>query len=247
MSKEDYEAKLPTLESIPDDDVISPNIPVAVALQEAEDLLEWCKEDKDVLVKSDLDWTLVEDLPLRIGACRYCQSQWQREYKSMEEAQKEWNLKSPGAYTLRNDLLHHFFHAYRKMPDLTGRVRKIAEGSGHADMLQDLSDLSALGLANPDPLKKINLDMTLLNKAATDSEQLAVLLAKANGSHMSDNKLKTVRDKAFTHMKEAVDEIREVGQYAFWHNEDRKKGYVSAYYKRKSNTKPANTAESKPA
>ena len=32
-------------------------------------------------------------------------------------------------------------------------------------------------------------------------------------------------------MKQAVDEIRRHGQYVFWRNEARKKGYVSRYYR----------------
>ena len=248
MSKENYDAKLPVIDAIPEKVVVSPNLPVAVALQEAEDLLEWCKDHKEKLVKADLDWALVEDLPQRIGACRYSQSQWQKEYKSMEDAQKEWNQKSPDAYALRDDLLHHFFRAFRKMPDLTGRVQKIAEGSGHADMLQDLSDLAVLGKANTEPLTKIGLNLGLLDQAATTSEQLAVLLAKANGARLSDNSLKIIRDKAYTHMKEGIDEIREAGQYVFYRNEDRKKGYVSAYTKKRKNNskdKPDDTGTSK--
>ena len=69
----------------------------------------------------------------------------------------------------------------------------------------------------------------MLDIANATSAEMADLLAKANGSRMSDNKLKTLRDQAYTHMKEAVDEIRRHGQYVFWRNEARKKGYVSRY------------------
>ena len=51
--------------AISDQDVKLPNMPVGEAVQEAENLHAWCKDDK-----TTLDWALVDDLPLRAGACR---------------------------------------------------------------------------------------------------------------------------------------------------------------------------------
>jgi len=245
MSKEQFDLKLATLEAIPEKDLTYPAIPVDVALQEAEDLLVWCLPDLDVLVKAGLDKKLVDDMSVRIGALRYIQSQWQKEYRSQEEAQKEWTLKSPLAYALRDELVHHYLHAYYKIPDLYARTQKIAEGSGHADMIQDLSDLAALGKANQQPLVAISLDLSLLDKSEINAEQMAVLLAKANGKKMEDNKMRLMRDKAFMHMKEAVDEIRRCGQYVFWRNEQKHKGYISKYYKTRNQakTKPTKKEE----
>ncbi len=234
MSKEDYDVKQSAIEAIGKDDVKEPDMPVSVALQEAEDLKEWCLSDKEALIKAGLDWTLVDDLPQRIGACRYIQSQWQKDFLTQEEAQKEWKLQSPAAYSLRDELVHHFLHAFHAIPDLLGKTQKIADGSGHPDMIQDLSDLSVLGKANPEPLKKINLDITLLDKAAVLSEEMASLLAKANGQKLGDNNLKITRDKAYTYMKLAVDEIRRNGKYAFWRTPEREKGYVSKFYQKKN-------------
>jgi hypothetical protein len=166
-----------------------------------------------------------------------------KEYKSLELAQKEWGEKSPAAYELRDELLHHFFHAFYKLPDLYSRTQKIAEGNTHADMIQDLSDLAALGRANTQPLKSIGIDLSLLDKAATLSEQMAVLLANSNGKKLEDNKLRILRDKAYTHMKEAVDEIRRCGQYVYWKDEQRYKGYISHYLKRRNQAGKEKPAE----
>ncbi|MFN8254154.1 MAG: hypothetical protein U0W24_00600 [Bacteroidales bacterium] len=240
MSKENFESKKSEIGAIPDSLANYPGIPVDVALQEAEDLLVWCQPDKELLVKAGLDWKLVEDLNARIGACRYLQSQWLKDYRSLEQVQVEWNQKSPLAYDLRNELLHHFYFAYAKLPDLYNRTQKIAEGNTHADMIQDLSDLSALGQAFPDPLKAIGFDMSLLEKAAATSEEMALLLANANGKKMEDNKMRLLRDKAFTYMKEVVDEIRRCGQYVFWKDEQKRKGYASRFYKSKNQSKQKN-------
>jgi hypothetical protein len=41
------------------------------------------------------------------------------------------------------------------------------------------------------------------------------------------------RDRAFTYLKQAIDEIRECGRFVFWRNPDRLKGYTSDYWKQK--------------
>jgi hypothetical protein len=234
MSKEHFDQKQAAIEAINDALVDYPEMPIDTALQESEDLHAWCLSDKDALVKSGLDWNLVDDLPLRTGALRYIQSQWQKEYRSLEDAQKEWIQKSPAAYELRDELLHHFYFAYYKLPDIYARTQKIAEGDTHADMIQDLSDLAALGKANLKPLQAINIDPALLDKAEVMSEQMAALLANSNGKKLEDNKLRLLRDKAYMYMKEAMDEIRRCGQYTFWKDEGRYKGYISLFKKRKN-------------
>ncbi len=240
MSKEAFDSKEAIYAQIPNSEIKYPDIPVDIAVQEAEDLYVWCQADKEKLVKAALDWQLVKDLPVRTGSCRYIQSQWQKEYNLKKDAKQLWEERSAPAYELRNELLHHLTFAYEKIPDLLAQVRKIAEGSGHADMIQDLSDLAALGKANPAPLQKIQLDMAIFDKAETDSGELAVLLANYNGSKMEDNHVRVLRDKAYSHMKEAMDEIRRTGQYVFWKDDSRRKGYISKYNKSKRRSKPKN-------
>jgi len=41
-----------------------------------------------------------------------------------------------------------------------------------------------------------------------------------------------IRGQAFTHLKEVVDLIRQCGQYAFWRNAGRLKGYRSNYLRK---------------
>jgi hypothetical protein len=114
MSKEQFELKHAEIEAIVQP--LTPAMPVSVALQEGEDLNEWCLPDRVLLEKAGLDGRLIDDLPARLGACRYIQSVWQKDYKSREDVQKEWMAKSPVAYDMRDDMLHHFLHAYRKIP-----------------------------------------------------------------------------------------------------------------------------------
>jgi hypothetical protein len=66
---EEYNTKLEVITAIPDDQIKTPNqIPVGIYIQEAEDLYKWCLPHKDELTVKGLDWTVVEDLPIRCGA-----------------------------------------------------------------------------------------------------------------------------------------------------------------------------------
>ncbi|SHJ09499.1 hypothetical protein [Aquimarina spongiae] len=233
MSKQNFEKKLTELENIPQELVKAPSQPVDVTTQEAEDLFVWAQEDKQVLVSIGLDWSkYVIDLPIRTGACRYAQAIWNKERYSQEEAAKAWKEESPKAYEFRNDLLADMRFAFRKRPDLLGRVRTIAGGDGNADMIQDLMDISVLGKGNLAEFEAIKYDLSRFDVAEQKSDGLAELLAKANGTTLDNSKAKNIRDRAFTHLKEAMDEIRDTGKYAFRKDPERYKGYISRYRRR---------------
>ena len=230
MSKENFEIKLPVLEAVPSDEIRIPDLPVDVYLKEAENLGVIAEEDKKALVASGLDWKVYgEDLPVRAGALRHAQSLWIKNRYTQEEAQKEWNERSPGAYEERDDLMATFRFAFRNRPDLLGRVREVADGSGHHDMIQDLSDLAALGTAGAAELNAIHFDMGRLTQAAELANEMATLLARANGERADDSEAKLIRDRAYTHLKAAVDEVRVTGRYVFRKDKDRVKAYGSQY------------------
>jgi hypothetical protein len=244
-NKKDYEKKLDVIKAIEDDRIKIPNnIPIGVYIQEADNLYHWCKEDKDTLTGLGLSWELVKDLPTRTGALREAEALWNSQRLARKQAAEKWNKKSPAAYNLRDELLQYFRFAFRKYPGLLKQVSRIAEGDRHADMIQDLNDLSILGKQNPGLLANINFDMLLLDKAAATADQIAQLLAEVNTERAEYKEAKRIRDQAFTHLKEAVDEIYEYGQFAFRGNDERKKGYRSHYmYMRRKRTKRKSTAE----
>jgi hypothetical protein len=221
MSEELITAKLNELDSITDMETGKPTIPIKNALQEAEDLSKWCMQDKETLIRAGLDWKLAEDLPIRTDALRVCQAKWAAEYKNYQDCQAEWKVASPEAFNLRDELVHHFYHALYNNPNEYAKVQRIAEGGSNADMIQDLIDLSELGMKHTKELEAINLDLNLLDVARAKSFELADLLARVNSALRESNPVLEIRNKAYTHLKEAVDEIRRVGQYVFWRNDEK--------------------------
>lgn len=71
----------------------------------------------------------------------------------------------------------------------------------------------------------------LLNAVNTLSKTLSDLLALNNDSQEKPSAEKNLRDRAFTHLKVAVDKIRLYGKAEFWSEPDRLKGYSSDYYR----------------
>lgn len=240
---EDYNAKLETIKAIPNNKVQLPGMPVDAALQEAENLYHWSTDDAPTLAKVGITQELINDLPVRAGALREAQSLWFKDRYSQQEAQKEWKLKSPEAFDLRDELVHAFRFAFRKDKILLGRVDAIADGSSNADMIQDLNDLAVLGKSHKKELEAIGFDMTLLDTAAAKADEMADLLAAANGDRNEQSEAKLIRDKAYTYMKELVDEIRDAGKYLFWKNPERYKGYTSEFIRRKNRKSAEDTTE----
>ncbi len=218
MSKEHFTACLNIIKAITNEEKLSPSLPINVYLQEAEDTFHWTLEDLPLLSAIGMTEEKRLDLNVRTGACREAQSLWTKDHRSTKDTEKQWQELSPIAYDLRNELIHKFRFAFRSSPQLLGRVSAIAEGTGHSDMIQDLNDLAVLGAENEALLTPINFDFAMLDTAAETSANCADVLAIANGSKQKGNESKDLRDKAYTYLKQSVDEFRAAGKYLFWKN-----------------------------
>ena len=231
---EDYNMKLEVIKAIPDDQIKMPaSVPVGIYIQEAQDLYIWCQADKDALMAKGLDWTVVEDLPVRCNALTLAESNWGNEWRSQEEAEKLWLVESPKGYELRNQIAHHFNYAFRNKSSLIKKVKEIANSSSFDGMINGLYDLNVLGLVNKELLRKIGFDLKLLDMAVKKSRELA--RKKEAASFYSEDYLevKKIRDQAYTHLKEAVDLIYDCGKYVFCENSARLKGYSSNHLRLK--------------
>ena len=231
-STNDYNELLPVFAEMNLADVLTPNMPIDVFVQEAENLYHWCLDDQNPLIRVGLNWNLVTSLPTRAGACREAQSLWVKEHNTRQQAEQAWKKEAPAAFDLRDQLVHDFRFAFRKFDNLVARVDEIAQGDTNSDMVQDLNDLATLGRANGDLLGIISFDFSLIDKAASLSDHMGDLLGATNGERKEDSEAMLIRDKAYTYLKQAVDEIRECGKFAFWRTPERLKGYFSDHWQK---------------
>lgn len=230
--KENFDTLKPIYDAKEKKDIKQPNLPIDTAVNEAMDLYNNAKQDSAQFATTDVDVALIEDIPVRAGGLKYAELLWNQVYKDTSDAEEEWKVLSPVAYDLRDELLHICRYAYRKDEKLMAIVARIAEGSGHADLVMDLGSLAMLGKNNPAPLEAVSLDLTKLDRASQLSDQCNELLGRVHGARTADDMTeKQMRDRAFTHLKEAVDAIRAAGRFLFWKDEKRALLYGSQYFR----------------
>jgi hypothetical protein len=239
----DYAELLPAIQAIPTERVLIPNMPVSIFVQEAEDLYHWCLADQVALTGAGLVPGVINTLQARAGACREAQSLWIKERNTRMNAEQIWAEQSPAAFDLRNHLVHGFRYAFRNDPVLLARVDEIAQGNSNADMVQDLNDLSVLGKANLPLLTVVGITDDELDQAAETADLMGDVLGATNGERDATSPAMIVRDKAYTYLKQSVDEIRACGKFVFWKNPDRLKGYNSDFWRahKKSTTEKEET------
>ncbi|OVE80811.1 hypothetical protein BVY04_04855 [bacterium M21] len=219
---------LPTLNAIPEKDVLKPTMPVRNMLGESESTLVRATTDRAVLIQAGMSPSLIKLLPGAIGALSQCQSDLEARRSDKATAQREFSEAMPEGEELHAQLLHTFHFAYRKNADVLAAVRRIAEGSGHDDTIQDLNDLSTLGSKNPKELKAVKFDLTQLDVAAATCDRLRYLWALVGEESGPSDEI-MLRNRAYTYVKGIVGEIREYGQFVFWRDEDRMRAYTSEY------------------
>ncbi len=230
-NRDDYEVKIGVIEAITDNDTRSPSMPVDVFVQESEDVIAVATKNKEKFEAIGVDLSLLEDALVRCGALRESESVWQSLFNVKADAQKVWLEESPQAYFMRDDLLGVQRYAFRKDKDKLNRVRSIAKGRGHADMIQDLNDIAALGRNNADYFSAINFEIEKFDEAAAVADRIATVLAEAH-SVDNINEARVIRDKAYTHLKEAVDEIRDAGKFIFRYEPDLLEKFASDYHRK---------------
>lgn len=236
------EAILPKLNAIPREQLLRPTMPVSIVLQESENAFKIAEEDRDILMGVGLNWQMVEELPDASDALRITQGGWTEQRFKQHESYAVWKQAAQKGYDLRDELVRAQRYAYSNHPDLLRQVTIIAKGNSHADMIQDLTDLSIQGLRNPEPLEDIKFDLEKLQLAASMAHQLADQYAESERDSDKDREAKVLRDRAYTLVKQTLDKVYAAGQYAFWDNFERQQVYRS-YYKLQANRKYRNGAE----
>jgi hypothetical protein len=229
QNAQDLRSMLPQIEAIPSQDVASPVMPVATYLQEAEDLNAWMQGDRPLLEAHGQPAGLLDGLPVRIGALREAESEWIAARYGREQAQADYLELAGQAFELYAQIVRHMRYAFRKEPTLVARLPNGTGWASDADRIQDLNNVAVMGRDHLDLLEAAGFDPALLDQLATLSDTVANQYAVARGEKASGRGSKILRDRAYTHLKELVDEVRAVARFLFWNDEARLQGYRSEY------------------
>ncbi|MCX4243132.1 hypothetical protein [Paraliomyxa miuraensis] len=240
----ELETLLPILHALSSSSITEPNAPMAVALQEANDLhtVVQTADTWERLLKVGVDPKLLDTLPIAVTAARQAQSRWVvvRD-RSKEQAQRE---REQAAMELRADVVAACRWNLRDDPKALAVVDAVMQGEGIVDLIQDLQDLAALVAEHEAGFDADDtFDASAQAEAArSTAEELSAGLSESRtpGDHEA---AKDLRDRAYSHLATLVANVREAGRYAFRKDPRRAAAFGSAYVRRIKARSRRRTAE----
>ncbi len=203
----------------PDAGQTPPNIPVAAALQEANDVAKAAKRHFAKLRKLPFDHTLVPMLPKVAEALRDAETEW----RTLRKRFGDQNLASlrKEAETLKRDLFAAGRYFLRADGAAQALLDAVAEGDGLGDLIDDLHVLADVVHAQAQKLRGADL-VGGPEKAAGRAKTLATELANAVSAENTDERAQRAiarRNKLFMLLNDALREIREAARYALRHDD----------------------------
>lgn len=220
------------IDAMPASKATAPNMPVDTLIAEARGTHAVAVVDLPVLTSKGLDAAYVEVLPLRINALSEIEGEWQRSWGVREEFEKQWAAIKPEFIQKRDDMLHHMRFAYRRDANLLSKVSRFAKGNSIADTVQDYMNISKLVEENGEPIAAIGVDLAVVDEFKQMSVDIGELHARATQQRAESNRDIVRRDKAVAYLKEALDEVRAYGRYAFHNDRKHANAYGSEYHRK---------------
>jgi hypothetical protein len=233
-NRNDLDTMMPSLMALDHRQIASPMMPIHVFVQEAENLDTWMRPDLPRLAAVGIGDDVLQGLQARIGALREAQSTWKARRHSKDQAQAAYEEHSAAAFEVLEDTIHHIRFAFRRRLDLLSRTPNPNELATDTQRFQAMNDLAVLGREHPDLLETAGFELCRLDELAALSDDIANLFSLAEEARRAGSGAKAVRDRAYTFLKMALDEIREAARFLFRRNPERLDGYRSEYFRRKN-------------
>lgn len=234
MSRTDLAGKRALLEAMSPEQLCEPsNIPVAIYLREAEQMVAAGRRDLQLLERIGFGGEMLDDLRIRIGALREAESIHRSNRYGRGAAWKSWAEAADHGRWLLKGLRAALLLAYRNDKELASRVRAGSKGRSAAALVQGLSNLATLGRENSEPLRGINFALSRLDEAAALADELGEFLGRADNEKESSHMCREIRDAAYSHLKEGLKELRDHALYALAEDKERKLDYTSQYLRKK--------------
>jgi hypothetical protein len=193
------------------------DLPVALILQDAREMVGLLRKlGKRILERSRLDGSLLEELPARATALDKAELAWASARKIQLPTLRKKLRKQ--AEELRSDTIAALRHFALQDTTTQAKLDRIVEGSGLADLIDDLKKLAPLVDRHRPLLGRSGLP----EQAAEQLAGLASSLEEATENESAERagneearQALALRNRAYWHLREATDEIRECARYAF--------------------------------
>jgi hypothetical protein len=217
------------------ENALNPNIAIGIYLQEAFNIYIYALADKEALCSKGLDMRILEELPRRIDFAREMEARWYSVRYLESPAEKELKRVRAIVDKSRNALLAAMEYAFHG-DSWAGAVDHVKKGDGEADYTQDLWDIVHIVESNAEVLTAACCDMKHLDILIEQRKIYADLVAQCT-LEQEDTSAHDLRDKAYTFVFAAVEEIRRAAKHAFWEDKKHLKGYAIEYFRKSSRKK----------
>lgn len=210
-----YDATLPEVRAMSDGSIEKNNKPIDKLILEAAGMLLAYYENRSRFLENKFPLDESEKMDRRIGACRIAQSLYGVHAKADEGTKKRWSQKHDEAVKLKATFNKYIRFACVEFELSNTAIKKIADGSGTADLIQDLSDVSILAGEMKEYLDTINFDLTLIDTASTLASELGAL---KNAAERDRSEAKVIRDKIVTLLIQSITKVRRWAHLIFEEN-----------------------------
>lgn len=227
--KSSFEMLEDTYRALPAREVLEPSVPVEEYSMMGTNLAHRAGKDETDLVGAGLDVGRIRFLRDAAYALRHAQGQWDSVRYNGSDAAQQLSRMLPKGRDMVARLLHVLTYALQGEPRALRNVRRLREGGSKADLVQDLVSLVNLCRRYEALVTAAGFNMNEVDEAIKLSAELSRVNAEANDQASVSNHYKAMRDRAYTVLKKAMDEVRACGQFVYWRDPARLKPYTDSY------------------
>jgi hypothetical protein len=234
------------LDELPEDEVRPPPMPIDRMSIEAHALALTAGAVRDQLVAKGLDPAQIELLPMLARAATEAQSQVNA-LRGAQRSQEELALEAE-AVELRAEMMAAGRFGLRKNNDAQAALDRVQDGTGLADLVQDIKDLAAIHDRYAPELEAIGADPKgKAARARALAGKLEIVLATRRAADRSEYVAMNTRDRAATLLAETMAEVRAAGAYTFRKDQRMLAKFRSEYNQRRRKAgKPPEPEEPSP-
>lgn len=225
------DAERAALHAMPPDKVKEPPYPPPHLVAEANALYLVADRHRKSLNAVGVDDALIDALPRRAQALAGAQAARALVPETERSAQELETEEA--AYEVRNELYAAGRFATRDDDLAQSSLDRVSEGAGLDDLVQDLKDLHAFAGKYESELVAIKIDVdTLTKRALALAGEFEQQLAHRRAATDAERAATDLRNRAATHLYEAMAEIRAAGVFAFRNDPNVLPLFRSAYRRR---------------
>ncbi len=219
-----------TVREISEESLQQPHMARIDVIGEAREFSITIKRDSPELLKKGDVKQMIQSYDKRIAIYDEAASTYATSLFDKTEHHNNWDFIEKDSYSFKWFLLEELDFCFENHPAGKKYVKAIRKGRGRRDLVCDYSDASALIEKERPVLEENFFDFTLEEKCKADGAKLADLLSKMNMSPELVEEHKIFCYQAFTHLNEATQELRRIGQHVFRRDADKLNEYKSEHY-----------------